>query len=422
MIKRFARSIVVSVLGWQVRRLRKKHDFKVVAVAGSIGKTSTKFAIAQVLDERFRVRFQEGNYNDLVSVPLVFFGQAMPSLLNPLAWLGVFVRNEMQIHRNFPYEVVVVEVGTDGPGQIAAFEQYLHADIAVLTSIAPEHMEFFVDLDAVALEELEIQEYSDVVLVNADLTDTRYIEQIERVETYALHNSATYKVSSFAFQPDGVKFDVQKQGKKFISTSHTGISEPHLYSLTAAISVADRLGMTAGEIIAGLEQVKPVSGRMQRLNGINNSTIIDDSYNASPEAVKAALETLYRVDAPQKIALLGNMNELGDYSKQAHIDVGSFCDPKQLDEVLTLGPDANKYLAISAANAGCKVTKFENPYDAGKHLAESITAGAVVLVKGSQNNVYAEEAIKEILADPSDANKLVRQSPDWLKEKTKNFN
>jgi UDP-N-acetylmuramoyl-tripeptide--D-alanyl-D-alanine ligase len=305
---------------------------------------------------------------------------------------------------------------------MTAFERYLHADVAVLTSIAPEHMEFFTDLDAVAVEELTIQDYADLVFVNADLTDERYIEQVEQAETYALHEPATYKVSNFAFQPDGVKFETQKKGKKFISATHSGISEPHLYSLAAAISVADRLGMSDEEIVAGLEHVQPVSGRMQRLDGINGSTIIDDSYNSSPEAAKAALETLYRIDAPQKVALMGNMNELGDYSKQAHIEVGSFCDPKQLDEVLTLGPDANEYLAIAAANAGCKVTKFETPYDAGKHLAEIITDGAVVLVKGSQNRVYAEEAIKEILADARDVSKLVRQSPSWLKKKAQNFN
>ena len=421
MIKKLARSFVVSVLGWQVRRLRRHHDFKVVAVAGSIGKTSTKFAIAQVLSEGLKVRFQKGNYNDLVSVPLVFFGQTILSLFNPFGWFGVFIRNELQIHRNFPYDVVVVEVGTDSPGQIAAFELYLHADVSVLTSIAPEHMEFFIDIDAVAIEELAIQDYSDIILVNADLTAQRYIDQIERAETYALHNPAMYKVSNFAFQSDGVEFEIQKQNEKFISASHAGISEPHLYSLTAAASVADVLGMSSEEIIAGLEHVKPVSGRMQRLRGINNSTIIDDSYNASPEAVKAALETLYRIEAPQKVALLGNMNELGDFSKQAHTDIGNFCDPPQLDEVITLGPDANEYLAAAAIQKGCKVTQFQTPYQAGEHLREIVKEGAVVLVKGSQNRVYAEEAIKEMLADSNDMAKLVRQSPAWLKKKAKNF-
>ncbi len=420
-MKKFARLIVVAVLGWQVRRLRCKHDFKVVAVAGSIGKTSTKFAIASVLGQSLRVRFQEGNYNDLVSVPLVFFGHAMPSLLNPFAWLKVIFSNERQLFGTYPFDVVVVEVGTDGPGQIAAFERYLHADVAVLTSIAPEHMEFFADLDAVAMEELAIQDYADVVLVNADLTDERYVTHIERAETYALHAAATYKVSQFAFQKDGVAFSIIKRGEPFIQASHIGISEPHLYSLTAAASVADLLGVVKEDIVHGFTRVLPVSGRMQSLKGINGSTIIDDSYNASPEATKAALETLHRIDAPQKIALLGNMNELGVYSEAAHTEIGNFCDNAQLDEVLTLGPDANKYLAPAAKRAGCKVTSFDTPYEAGEYLQKIIKQNAVVLIKGSQNKVFAEEAIKFILADPADASKLVRQSPAWLKKKTRNF-
>ena len=420
-MKKIARSIIVAILGFQVRRLRRKHDFKVVAVAGSIGKTSTKFAIARVLGQKFRVRFQEGNYNDLVTIPLVFFGEHEPSLFNPLAWLKTIISCELKIHRKYEYDVVIVEVGTDGPGQIAAFERYLHADVTVLTSITPEHMENFTDLDAVALEELSVQDYSDVVLVNADLTDKKYIDFIERVETYSLHAPATYKVSEFAFQPDGVTFRLTKRGKTLLDAKHASISEPHLYSLTAAVSVADWLGMQPDEIVAGLTKVKPVSGRMQSLKGIKSSTIIDDSYNASPEAVKAALETLYRIDAPQKIALLGNMNELGVFSEEAHREIGAFCDSKQLSEVITLGPDANEFLAMAAKQAGCKVTQFDTPYKAGAYLKQIIENGAVILVKGSQNRVYAEEAIKAILADPNDVDKLVRQSPEWLKKKQQNF-
>lgn len=420
-MKRIARSVIVAILGWQVRRLRRKHDFKVVAVVGSIGKTSTKFAIAQVVGANRKVRFQEGNYNDLVSVPLVFFGLPIPSLFNPLAWLVTIIRCESQIHRSYPYDVVIVEVGTDGPGQIAAFERYLHADIGVLTAITPEHMEFFTDLDAVANEELSIYEYSDYILANADLIDDRYLTFLEDPATYALHNQATYKVDSFSFQSDGVTFKLSKDGKKFLNASHTSIAEPHLYSLTAAVAVADKLGLSSDEIIDGLVHVKPVSGRMQLLKGIRNSSIIDDSYNASPEAAKAAIETLYRIDAPQKIALLGNMNELGTFSPDAHTEVGSLCDPKQLSVVVTLGPDANEYLAAAAEAQGCVVKRFDTPYEAGEYLRETITNGAVVLVKGSQNRVYAEEAIKPILADPNDVQKLVRQSPSWLKKKSQNF-
>ncbi len=420
-MKRIARSVIVTILGWQVRRLRRKHDFKVIAVVGSIGKTSTKFAIAQVIGASRRVRFQEGNYNDLVSVPLVFFGLPIPSLFNPIAWLITIIKSEAQIHRTYPYDVVIVEVGTDGPGQIVAFEKYLHADIGVLTAIAPEHMEFFTDLDAVANEELSIYEYSDVVLANADLIDDRYLSFLEDPITYALHKPATYKVKSFSFQSDGVKFVLLRNGNKYLELSHTSIAEPHLYSLSAAIAVADKLGLSTDEIIDSLVHVKPVSGRMQLLKGILGSSIIDDTYNASPEAAKAALETLYRIDAPQKIALLGNMNELGQFSPDAHTEVGSLCDPDQLDVVLTLGPDANKYLAEAAETQGCSVKRFDDPYTAGEYLKEIITKDAVILVKGSQNRVYAEEAIKPILADQGDIKKLVRQSPAWLKKKTKNF-
>src|SRR3990167_5428097 len=130
-MKQYARSIVVWVLGIQVRRLRKKNDLTIVGVVGSIGKTSTKLAIAQTLGATRTVRYQTGNYNDIVSVPLVFFGLDLPSLLNPFAWLKVFIKTERVIGSDYPYEIVVVELGTDGPGQIAAFKRYLMLDIAV---------------------------------------------------------------------------------------------------------------------------------------------------------------------------------------------------------------------------------------------------------------------------------------------------
>jgi UDP-N-acetylmuramoyl-tripeptide--D-alanyl-D-alanine ligase len=194
-----------------------------------------------------------------------------------------------------------------------------------------------------------------------------------------------------------------------------------MYSALAAWAVAKKLGMSDDAIKKGLENIQPVAGRMQWLAGVNGSTIIDDSYNASPDAVKLALEALYETDAPQKIAVLGNMNELGDFSKQAHEEIGALCDPKQLELVVTIGPDANAYLAPAASAQGCKVHGFDSPYDAGKFLKPIIKKGAVVLVKGSQNKVFAEETIKSLLADPADVAKLVRQSPDWMKIKKKAF-
>src|SRR5690606_20106109 len=114
------------------------------------------------------------------------------------------------------------------------------------------------------------------------------------------------------------------------------------------------------------------------LKGINNSLILDETYNASPEAVRAALDSVYTMKAPQKIALLGNMNELGDMSADAHREIGEYCDPEQLELVVTLGQDANKYSAPAAKRKGCTVQAFNNPYDAGKFIREHIKEGAVI--------------------------------------------
>ncbi len=160
--------------------------------------------------------------------------------------------------------------------------------------------------------------------------------------------------------------------------------------------------MTKPAIEKGIASIKPVSGRMQHLEGIKGSIILDDTYNASPEAMRASLDTLYRIKAPQKIAILGNMNELGGYSQREHEAAGKYCDPRELDLVVTIGPDANKYLAPAAEKTGCNVKTFDSPYAAGKYIKEIIEPGAVILAKGSQNKVFAEEAVKQFLASSKD--------------------
>jgi UDP-N-acetylmuramyl pentapeptide synthase len=160
---------------------------------------------------------------------------------------------------------------------------------------------------------------------------------------------------------------------------------------------------------------------MQRLQGIKNSLILDESYNASPSAVMAALDSLYQMKASQKIAVLGNMNELGDLAQQAHIDVGNYCESKQLDLVVTLGPEANEFLAPAAEKQGCEVRTATNPYQAADLVKKHLKEEAVILIKGSQNNVYAEETVKRLLANPDDSQLLVRQSRHWMAKKAKNF-
>lgn len=420
-MKPLAKKVIVGILGWQVKRLRRKNDFKVVGVVGSIGKTSTKFAIATVLKQsKLKVRFQEGNYNDLVTVPLVFFGEDAPSLFNPIAWLTTLVRNERQIRKPYPYQVVVAEVGTDYPGNIVKFGQYLHCDMTVVTAITSEHMEFFRDLDDVANEELSAGTFSDELIVNTDFCDAKYLAVPNQVTSFGTGVS-NYQITDIQFKNGKADFALKKGGQHWLKGQLEAVAKSEVYSATAAAVVADKLGVESSNITKAVTAIKPVSGRMQRLKGIHNSTILDETYNASPEAVKAALDSLYEFDAPQKIAVLGNMNELGKFSPDAHAEIGKYCDAKQLGLVVTIGPDANEYLAPAAVEQGCLVKTFTDPYSAGEFVKSQIQVGAVVLVKGSQNKVYAEETVKLLLADSKDAERLVRQSPDWMAKKKANF-
>lgn len=419
-MKSFGKKIIVLVLAWQVRRLVARHKPYIIGVVGSIGKTSTKLAIAEALSTHTSVCYQKGNYNDLVSVPLVFFGHVMPSLLNPIAWIRIFVSNETVIRKTYPYKTIVLELGTDGPGQISAFHKYLQLDVAVVTAITPEHMEYFGDLDAVAREELAVTRFAKIVFANADLVNAKYLQDFTDIKDYAIKAPATLTAQKIVYTEAGTDFSLKQQSDE-VQLHIAGFSTAHVYSALAAVAVVKEFGVSGDSLQKSLDAITPVSGRMQRLDGIYESTIIDDSYNASPEAVKSALDTVYRIDAPQKIVLLGNMNELGTMSPEAHTEIGNYCEPSHLSQVITLGPDANTYLAPAAKAKGCDVRSFDSPYEAGDYIATIITTGTLVLIKGSQNKVFAEEAIKPLLRNPADIARLVRQSEEWLAIKQKQF-
>jgi UDP-N-acetylmuramoyl-tripeptide--D-alanyl-D-alanine ligase len=418
-MKRAFKKIIAGILGAQLRRLRKKNKIFVIAVAGSIGKTSTKLTLAHVLSQTYRVQYQEGNYNDLVSVPLIFFGRELPNIYNPFSWLWVFFRNELTITKKYPYHIVVVELGSDAPGQIREFSKYLQADIGVLTAIVPEHMANFANLDAVAAEELDIRNFTTKIFANKDLIPPEYLGHLPNTTvTYGIKQPADITMTNITWEGgEQATFDIVYGGITFLHGQHEQVTEPQLYSICAAVSVGTELDMTTSAVDKGIRSIKPVSGRMQHLNGLSGALILDDSYNASPEAMIGALDTLYRMNASQKIAILGNMNELGSYAEKEHKRIGEYCDPHELSFIATIGPDANKYLAPAAAARGCLVKTFDNPIDAGKFVKERLRQDTVVLVKGSQNGVFAEEAAKQLLALPADADKLVRQSGYWMRLK-----
>lgn len=417
-MKNYLRGVLCRALERRVVELRAKHDFTVVAVAGSVGKTSTKLAVARLLEATGKkVQYQEGNYNDRVSVPLVFFGETMPSLFNIFAWASVLLRMSQQIKQPYQYDAVVVELGTDGPGQLKDFA-YIQPDIIVVSAISPEHMLQFGTLDAVAEEELAVAEYSKKLLVNVADVDLKYLEGLKYV-SYGVDVNADYRATQTGVRgvtgqrlavslPDGSELQVE--------TAYSGKQGATI--VLAAIAVADILGVEPQQMSLAAASLQPFAGRLQVLEGTNGSTLIDDTYNSSPLATRAALDVLYQADAKQKIAILGDMNELGDSSADEHRNLGAYCRADELDYVITIGVKSRDDLAPAAEAAGCRVKSFTSPVEAGKFVRAIIAPGALILAKGSQNGVFAEEAVKQLLKHPDDTSKLVRQSEEWLRKKT----
>lgn len=419
-VKNIGKSIICLLLERQVKKLRKKHSFNVIAIAGSVGKTSTKLALAKTLSANMKVLWQEGNYNDRLTVPLIFFGHEQPGLFNVFAWTKILIKNVAIIGKtNYGFDIVVVELGTDGPGQMKKFK-YIKPDICVITAVSSEHMEYFSDIEAVASEELEAAKISNQTLINQDDVPTVYYQTLPKYKTYGINNG-DYKVLSRSLNGTAGQSATISLGEKQTTINTSFLGTQGLKVLLPAVICAHSFGMNETQIAESISKLQPFAGRLQMLKGVHSSTIIDDSYNASPSAVKAALELLYELPATHKIAIIGNMNELGKFAEDEHRKIGQLCDPSRLNLIITLGPEANEFTATEAETKGCHVIKTLSPYEAGEKIKQYIQPGSVVLVKGSQNRVFSEEAIKSILEDPNDSQKLVRQSEHWMSIKQKQF-
>jgi UDP-N-acetylmuramyl pentapeptide synthase len=263
----YFKKILTEIFGRQTRKILAKHDPTIIAVAGSVGKTTTKMAIATVLSQSFRVRFQQGNYNTPISIPFVFTGREMPSLYNPFSWFWAWHKGQKTLRRKYPYDIVVVELGTDSPGDIANFKQLLHPKITVVTAVAEEHMEFFKDLEAVAKEELGVADYSEQLVINADDIQEEYLEKYVSkdvpMHSYGFKH-AEYKITTSASE-EGYEVAIELGGGQKVTTKTTSIAEHNLKAIAAAVAVGDLMGMEPDSIKKGINKIKAMPGRMQVL-------------------------------------------------------------------------------------------------------------------------------------------------------------
>ncbi len=408
--------------GYVVSYFTAHPEIKLVIVAGSVGKTSTKAAVTAMLSQRYRVRMHEGNHNTHMSAPLAILGIPYPDNIKSFSqWRKVFRAAEARILGPADVDVVVQELGADHPGEIAHFGSYLRPDIAVITAITPEHMEFFKSMEAVAQEELSAANFSNLAIINRDDIDGQYASYLTNpnVHTYGTSDEAEYhfKDASFTLGTGHAGEFYAPEIQSPLPATVNVLGTHNLRPAVAAATVGLKLGLAPQEIATGLGRITAIPGRMNLLQGVNNSTLIDDTYNSSPVAAESAVQTFYSLDAPQRIAIMGSMNELGESSAAEHEKIGRMFRPDLVDWVITVGEEAEKYLAPAARSQGCQVKSFKSSIQAGAFARGSLQSGALVLSKGSQNAGFVEESVKILLRHPEQNHLLVRQSPAWLAHK-----
>ncbi|MEI7818506.1 MAG: UDP-N-acetylmuramoyl-tripeptide--D-alanyl-D-alanine ligase [bacterium] len=425
-LKQIANSFVVYQLRRRVEKLLSQHDLTIITVTGTIGKTSAKVAIGHVLEKVGRkVSFSSDSYNTEVGVPLAMFNLKAPDRpSNPASWRRILKDMDV-ILRDYPYDTIVIEIAEDERAMMTPWVKLLKPKISLLTGASAAHMERFESVEHLRDDAVWLAEQSDRCYYNADMPLIRDVmERKKSAVGYGL-DTGLVRFESITRSKQGTLRAELIFGKERQSVKTQMIARHGLSSLLAAAAVAHELEVPIKDIARALADCRPVMGRMRLLDGVNGSRLIDDSYNSSPTAVMAGLDTLMEIPAKQHIAVLGSMNELGDFSSQLHREVAAYAAEKSIDMLVTVGKDAMNLMAPAAIEAGLdksKVKLFRTPYEAGHYLKKHVQAGDLVFIKGSQNGVFTEETSRILLSpELHPGQELVRQSKAWKSRKKKSF-
>ena len=419
-MKTFLRSIVATMLASLARGIIRKYSPVIVMVTGSVGKTSTKDAVAAALKSRYRLRASEKSYNSEFGVPLTIIGSKNP-WEDATAWIKVIQHALSLIMLTHEYpELLVLEVGADRPGDLAKILRIATPDAVVVTRLpdVPVHVEAYASPAAVREEEFQ-PAYALMpgcpLIISADDEHARAMaERLDaNVITVGYANDADVHIGIPAFIAGGMQAMVSSCGHKYTLRAPGALGRSQLYAPAMALALATTLNMTATEAEESLQGYLPPPGRARVLTGLRGSWIIDDSYNASPAAVEEALGALVLVPGSRRIAAIGDMLELGRFSKEEHERIGRLAY-EHADILVTVG-ERSKVAQDAAIAAGMKesdVLGFATSIEAAHALAELVREGDVVLVKGSQG-MRMERISEALIADKSDARFLVRQDKEW---------
>ena len=345
---------------------RSRTDVPLAAITGSNGKTTTRQMTAQVLAQKYKTLATIGNYNNQIGVPLTL----------------------LRLTRD--YEQAVVELGTNSPGEIARLAQICAPDIGVITNVGPAHLEGLGSLDGVMHEKEQLLKHLKAggnAVLNAD--DRRVYQMASRtnrdVLLFGLSKTAGIRASAVNEKTDGISFSLRLPNEHLTVDLNVPGHFMVLNALAAA-AVGSLLDLSAQQIKAGLEDFQPVWGRMDIFQTPNGIHIIDDTYNANPESMKAAITTLRTLRRNNRsLFAAGDMLELGAQAESLHKQVGAWAAAANIDKLLITGEFADAVVA-GAMNAKMKHTDiFTGTRDEIlETLKQALRPGDWVLIKGSR--------------------------------------
>lgn len=419
------RSILEKILVYFAVNAIKKHKSFIIAITGSVGKTTTREAIYAVLSSKYEVKRNLKNYNNLLGVSMTILGLPVPyDIAGKVSFIKAFVYFVLGFHKMPSH--FVLEYGADKPDDIDKLASNFRPDVAIVTAIGdtPVHVANYPSIDAVAHEKANIIRHlkSDgLAILNKD--DKRVLAMSVLTDATKYFYGRDQILDSKFLTDDGSRLGrhaiVRHGGLNLEFNMYNIISEHQVMDLIPAVVIGDMLGIGREEIKLSLESYRFPSGRMALLEGIKNSILIDDTYNASPLSTAEALKTFAEIKKVmvdrRDLAYLGEMKELGEYGPEEHYKIGQLAG-EICDELIAVGDDnAIHFIRGFKSTAPDKKSSiFQKSSEASEYAIRNIREGDLVLIKGSQS-VRMEFIVKALLQDKATASRvLVRQTSDWL--------
>lgn len=353
----------VRAIGQVARAYKSRFPIPVVGITGSVGKTTAKDMIASVLGVKYRVLKTEGNYNNELGLPLTLFR------LSPQD------------------EICVLEMGMDRPDDLIDLTQIVVPDIAVITNVDDVHIEKLGSRENIFRAKAKIFTYMQpgtAAVLNGDDPLLRTLEGKIASDIVFCGGRQDYAYSAAVLEQngiEGIRCSV-KTPKAAFTADVPALGGHMIYPITEACAVAERLGLSTEEIREGIARFVPTRMRMN-VSEQGGVTILDDAYNASPQSVRAALDVLSDMDAGCRIAILGDMFELGTHAPELHADMGRYAAEKgNIDVLIAVGGLSRS--TCEAAGGIAKVLHAADTEAAKAMLPELVGPGAAILVKASR--------------------------------------